>query len=337
MNHFKLTLFLYSFILFATFSCKKERNIDNGLSEPKPGTNISLDGLSNISSDIPGDRYNDLTFINDSTGYAVSIQGRIVKTTNAGKNWVQFNSPTTLPLKAVQFLDEKTGFIIGGDNQCGIFLKTIDGGQTWVTQTLNTPESPVSFCFLNKSIGYIAGHNLLIKTEDGGQSWRSIKNNSPRTYAGIKFKNLNEGIATSANDYFKTNDGGNTWDSIKSLTSSYLHDIQYTTYKTFIKSDYEIVALNSNNQEYIIKSPYSIKIIFLSEYQAIGIGQHYNQEGYFPYGDIFITNDTWAHFENKTYSPSEAYVFTAIAKMSAQKIMILGSGFNATKVLIFKI
>ena len=146
---------------------------------------------------------------------------------------------------------------------------------------------------------------------------------------------MNEGIATSANDYFKTTDGGNTWDSIKSLTSSYLHDIQYTTYKTFIKSDYGIVALNSNNQEYILKSPYSIKILFLNEYQAIAIGQHYNG-GYFPYGDIFITNDTWAHFDNKTYSPSDAYVFTAIAKMSAKKIMILGIGFNTTKVLVFK-
>jgi len=130
MNHMKLKLFLYSIILFTTFSCKKERNIDNGLSEPRPGMNISFDSLSNFPSDIPGDRYNDLTFINDSTGYAVSIQGRIIKTTTAGKNWVQFNSPTKLPLKAVQFLDEKTGFIIGGDNQCGIFLKTIDGGQT---------------------------------------------------------------------------------------------------------------------------------------------------------------------------------------------------------------
>ncbi|MCK9413453.1 MAG: YCF48-related protein [Prolixibacteraceae bacterium] len=338
MAHLRFIVYLCGFISLTTFSCKKEKQeYDNGLSEPRPYTNISIDSLSNFSSDIPGDQYNDLTFINDSTGYAVSLQGRIVKTSNAGKNWVQLNSPTALPLQAVQFVDEKTGFIIGGDNHSGIFLRTNDGGETWIKQVLNTPESPTALCFLNESTGYIAGSNLLIKTEDGGQSWRTIKNSTHRFYSYIKFKNSKEGIATSANIYFKTTDGGNTWDSIKSLTDSYLHEVLYTTYKTFIKADDRLVILNSNNQEYILKSPYSRKILFLNEYQAIGIGQHYNQEGYFPYGDIFITNDTWANWSKKTYSPGDAFVFTAIAKMSAKKIMILGNGVNTTKMIILNI
>ena len=337
MNHLKLTLFLYSFILFTTFSCKKERNIDSGLSEPKPNINISIDNLSNISSDIPGDQYNDLTFINDSTGYAVSIKGRIVKTTNAGKNWVQLNSPTTLQLQAIQFLDEKTGFVIGGDNHSGIFLKTIDGGQTWIIQTLNTTQTPYGICFLNESIGYIAGSNLLIKTEDGGQSWRSIKNSTFQIYSEIKFKNQEEGIITFGNGaYLKTPDGGNTWDSIKSITNEHFRQVSYTTYKTFFKANGHLLTLNSNNREIITELPLMRKTLFLNEYQAVGIGQHYNKEGYFPFGDIFVTNDTWAHFDTKTYSPSDAFVFTAIAKMSAKKIMILGNGFNKTKVLILK-
>ncbi|MCK9413454.1 MAG: YCF48-related protein [Prolixibacteraceae bacterium] len=342
MKHLKLTLFLCSFILVATISCKKEnsnRPVDTGLSEPRPGTNISIDSLSNFSSDIPGDQYNDLTFINDSTGYAVSLQGRIVKTSNAGKNWVQLNSPTTLPLQAVQFIDEKTGFIIGGDNHSGIFLKTMDGGETWIKQVLNTTESPMDLCFLDGSIGYIAGSNLLIKTEDGGLSWHSMKNSTVRIYCGIKFKNFNEGIATSLNGiYLKTTDGGNTWDSIKSITNYHLYQIAYTTYKIFIRADGLLVDISSNNQESIIQLPYvGRRMLFLNEYQAVGIGQHYNQQGYFPYGDIFITNDTWAHFEKKTYSPSDAFVFTAIAKMSAKKIMILGNGFNITKMIILNI
>jgi len=338
MGNYRLILIFLIFILSYSSCHRENEDFPESPSEPRPESDISIDSLSDLVSDIPDDRYTDLTFVNDSTGFAISNSGRIIKTTNGGKNWVQLNSPTTLSLKAVQFLDDKTGFIIGGDKNNGIFLKTFDGGQNWVAQVLNTVQSPTAICFLNEQTGYITGFNLLIRTEDGGQNWHSIKNDTFMIYTDIKFKDLNEGIIPLKNGSFlKTINSGNSWESIKCNTNENFNMVSFTTYKTFFWSSSKLVTLNSENEENIINIPLMVKILFINEYQSIGIGQHYNDLGYFPYGVIYITNDTWAHYKRKTYSPSDAFILTAIARMSGHKIMIIGNGFNTTKVVMLNL
>ena len=65
-------------------------------------------------------------FVDDSTGWIVGSGGFIKKTTNAGNEWIQQNSGTTLILKSIQFVDQNTGWICG---ESGLILKTTDGGQ----------------------------------------------------------------------------------------------------------------------------------------------------------------------------------------------------------------
>jgi hypothetical protein len=340
MKYINIFILYFSIVLITAFGCDRHDDfIDNGLSEPRPTSDISIDSISLIESEIPYDVYRDLVFVNEKIGYAVSITGRIIKTIDSGKTWKQITSPTSLPLLSVQFLNEQTGFIIGGNNQSGVLLKTLNGGETWIIQDLNLTSAPSSICFLSPSTGFISGADLLIKTEDGGQNWINIKKHASfQSYGDIKFKNPYEGlILMPKGSYLKTTDGGSTWDSLKCYNSHNFSKIFYSKYKTFFWSNSRILTINSACQETIIEVPLMINLIFINEYQSIGVGQHYDDLGYFPSGDIFITNDTWKHYVRKTYSPSDAFEFTAISKMTAKKVMIIGTGFSATKVLILNL
>jgi len=59
-------------------------------------------------------------------GYAVGDAGVILKTLNAGDNWLQQQSGTILRLNKVHFLDLDYGIAVGGN---GIILRTTSGGE----------------------------------------------------------------------------------------------------------------------------------------------------------------------------------------------------------------
>ena len=90
-----------------------------------------------------------------------------------------------------------------------------------------------------------------------------------------------------------------------------------------------------NNYAVTKVSPIAVKLLFFNQQKCIGIGLHYeNLNNYYSNGDILITNDGWKTFSQKTYLTTDAINFTAIAKISESKVMILSVGLSGTKVLI---
>ncbi len=321
------------FLLLSTvfFSCKNDN--DNMLIDNSP--KLSLDSLKALNTNIPNAIYSDLTFINEMTGFAIA-EGFIVKTTDGGITWTQVNLPVSTPVKKIQFTDNQTGFIIGGDNTFGILFKTTDCGQNWITYNLNALECPYGMFFINNNTGFITGKNLFIRTDDGGQTWRSLKSDVFRMYQDVSFRNDKEGIVTSSNGvYFKTTNGGNSWDNLKVNYANFLYDIYFVDNKTYVVQSSDSLVDINRNYAVTIKPQSSKKLLFFNSMQCIAIGSHYEQ-GFYPYGDIFITNDGWKNFNQKTFSTVDAISFTAIAKMNDNKIMIIGAGFTGTKVIVLK-
>jgi len=325
-------ILLYLLILTSFFACKRDDDylaIDNILK-------LSLDSLRTLDSNIPDANYTDLTFINEMSGFAIT-EGFVAKTTDGGITWTQINLPEITPLKKIQFTDNQTGYIIGGDNTFGILFKTTDGGQNWITKDLNSLECPSGMFFLNNNTGFITGKNLFIKTDDGGQTWTSLKSDAFKMYQDVEFKNEKEGFITSNNGiYLKTIDSGNSWGILKINSANYLYDIYFADSKTYIAKSLDSLVDLTLNYKVIIKPSSAKKILFLNSKQSIAIGYHYEQ-GFYPYGDIFITNDNWKNYDQKTFSTVDAISFSAIAKMSENKIMIIGYGFSGTKVMMLNI
>ena len=79
-------------------------------------------------------RIDDVYMVNEQTGYAVSGDGKIVKTVDGGENWTLMLQTPLVYCRSVEFINEQKGFVGGfpalqsGNNA---LRRTIDGGQTW--------------------------------------------------------------------------------------------------------------------------------------------------------------------------------------------------------------
>ncbi len=324
------------FLALAMVSCTNDINDDvNTIGD------LKLENLSKLNSNIPQDFYDDLTFTDGVTGYAISRSGKIAKTTNGGLTWTTLNISISLALKKIHFVNSNLGFAIGSNQSGNYVLKTNNAGQTWTTTNLsNSVDNSVnSIYFKNESVGFIVGNKLFKKTIDGGQTWSDVTSvPKENNFQDIMFqKQSNLGYLTlNTNEYFKTSDGGTTWSSIKTTFSQEnFSQIQIIEGKLYLKSNSKIININSNTIT-VLPNPVN-KVLTLNDSKAMGIGQHYDG-GFFPYGDIMLTNDNWKNFLQKTYQPSgEAMNFTAMAKMSNSKVMIIGTGQLNTMVIILEL
>ncbi|MGY3331282.1 photosystem II stability/assembly factor-like uncharacterized protein [Mesorhizobium sp. USDA 4775] len=111
-----------------------------------------------------------------SNGWAVSLGGEIAGTTDAGENWTLLFHDASKRFRAIHFVDQRTGWVVGND---ALVMRTDDGGKTWHQQTIQLPPHfPVDEVRLNavrfadSSHGWAAGlHGMIFATTDGGECW----------------------------------------------------------------------------------------------------------------------------------------------------------------------
>lgn len=304
--------------------------------EQPPGLLLSADSLKILQADIPGDIYNDMTFVNESTGFAVSGNGKIIKTADGGLHWSTLSSGVDFYLKRIQFVNSQTGFVIGGDSTGGYLLKTENAGLSWKVTDLHLPEPgwPTGIYFFDADKGFVTGKNFFKKTINGGTTWTDVLNNAPENFTDISFKTSSVGFATAgAGKYYITVDTGNTWQVRQSEVNETLVEICHAASQSFALSGTHLVSLQSGKVETDFKLPGGIRrLLFLNDVNSVGIGQHY-ENGFWPYGDILI-NNKGGTMVRKSYSPaSEALDFTAIAKKSDGHILMLGTALLATPIV----
>ena len=122
-----------------------------------------------------------LSFLNTDIGITVGENGTILKTTDAGANWISQSSGTTSSLTSVYFTDADHGVVVGKNlnNYKGIILKTTDGGNSWNTQLSDINENLNSVFFIDQNNGIAVGANpfepiyrgTILRTSDGGLTW----------------------------------------------------------------------------------------------------------------------------------------------------------------------
>ena len=130
--------------------------------------------------------YEDVDFVNSTTGYVVGSGGRIFKTTNAGANWFQQTSPTGANFLCVNFFDENFG-AIGGTTR---LLLTTNAGTTWVVQNLTffplNQVSCIAAIDTSTVIGVVNNTNgTMYKTTNRGANWLIQSLNIPTQNGGV--------------------------------------------------------------------------------------------------------------------------------------------------------
>ena len=170
----------------------------------------------------------DVTIIGSSHIWAATDLGKIIATTDGGLNWkIQFDDTSkTGFMNYIEMFDELNGVAMGDvpypfQKKPALFLRTTNGGNTWVKSTDTTLIDMVSgdvwlrLDFVNPNVGYFYESGLnpqrLLKTNDGGDNWQII--NYPARVTVVKCFDENL-VLLHSNDIpniRRTTNGGNTW------------------------------------------------------------------------------------------------------------------------------
>ncbi|MFK0087323.1 WD40/YVTN/BNR-like repeat-containing protein [Pseudomonas sp. NPDC090755] len=124
---------------------------------------------------------------------SVGLRGNILYSDDQGNSWQQADTPASVDLTALYFIDAQRGWAVGHD---GLVLHSRDGGRSWERQldgrqllalwqaatpaedrqtaapldSMNFPLLDV--WFENEHNGFIVGaFNLILHTKDGGKHW----------------------------------------------------------------------------------------------------------------------------------------------------------------------
>lgn len=191
-----------------------------------------------------------ISFVNKDLGYAVGANETILSTKNGGRQWkiIQGGLPgsgigddETSMFNSVQFLDEKTGFVVGvrvfpeEKTQKTVIMKTEDGAQTWVSQETGQEDILEDIYMLNAKIGWAVGENgIVLHTKDGGKTWDKQMSGTEETLRSVSFADENVGWAVGGElgvgVVITTTDGGNTWtleESKNKMVKTHVLNIQH--------------------------------------------------------------------------------------------------------------
>jgi photosystem II stability/assembly factor-like uncharacterized protein len=118
-------------------------------------------------------------FSDDSAGYAVGSAATVLRTVNAGEDWVPRPTPPDVNpyFESVCFTDSVEGWCVGLG---GTILHTEDGGLTWERQVSGALFGLVWVEFVSPVEGWTGGYGgTILHTVDAGETWESQKANLP--------------------------------------------------------------------------------------------------------------------------------------------------------------
>ena len=160
-------------------------------------------GVSNALSSI--------YFRNDNTGY-ISGSGIILKTTNAGQNWIQLSAPfiNFENLREITFTDDQNGYAVSDADR---FFKTTNAGLNWTVTLTGVNQSLFGIYFTDPNTAYACGNNgAIIKTTNAGMNWTVQSSPSSQILTDIWFTSPATGyISTWSGQVLKTTNGGVTF------------------------------------------------------------------------------------------------------------------------------
>ncbi len=189
------------------------------------------DGLNWTSSNPGFSGITDMQFINENTGFGVCKYSRFVKTTNGGINWFKNDSLRSGQNWTVNFIDEYTGYVGGGNH----LRKTTNGGisfdtisrtyldYVWDVKFLSRDTIIASGTTHDYTSGYYLNKGTVWKSTNAGITWipklYSVSNylNGP-----LRFPNSKTGYVYDGQEYmYKTTNGGDNWFQIKAPEGNY--------------------------------------------------------------------------------------------------------------------
>ena len=199
-----------------------------------------------------GEIIRDMEMIN-STGFIVSNNGRILKSTTGGLNWSMDTSfmlpnPRGPLFKCVNMLDENIIYLSGAG---GAVLISSNSGLSWNYLT-GYQTDLTGIQFVNDNTGYSIGESgVFFKTTNSGNNWIESQTGFIRNLNSLYFTDVNTGYAAGDSGIvIKTINGGTNWIAQLSGTDKNLLSIVFANSTT----GYATGGEQNNGQGVILKT-----------------------------------------------------------------------------------
>ncbi|MEI6456598.1 MAG: YCF48-related protein, partial [bacterium] len=174
---------------------------------------------------LPGpDWYMAMDFTSSGPGFALGVQGNLIKTNDAGFTWTEV-VPKPIPegyYTDMLFADQNTGLITGVG---GVILRSGDGGVSWSSISSGTGHDLRSLSMPDPLHGYITGNQgTILKTDDGGISWDPVPTITTSNFTDNCFTDSLTGYIAAGKYLFRTTNGCSSWDTVFRSESSWSFD-----------------------------------------------------------------------------------------------------------------
>jgi photosystem II stability/assembly factor-like uncharacterized protein len=145
----------------------------------------------------------------DTSGWAVTTDGRILSTHNLWKSASLSSLEPGLPLHDVYFVTPTQGWAIG---EQGTLLRSTNGGDTWELVT-GSADRLRGASFVSRRRGWaVGGWGTVLRTKDAGRSWRPQESGIRRELRDVRGIDENRAVAVGRNGaIIRTEDTGKTW------------------------------------------------------------------------------------------------------------------------------
>lgn len=163
-----------------------------------------------------------IRFTGTDTGYVAGDAGVILKTTDAGKTWTNNFLGNAGQIFALDFLDSKTGLVIGAGTNSGNpggstpCFKTEDGGANWTATDLGVFKPTRAVQWVASQEAFLGGNTGILRTTDGGKSW-SLTPGIKASVISLSFVSRDTGFVLAGESWagtvFRTTNGGTTFDT----------------------------------------------------------------------------------------------------------------------------
>jgi hypothetical protein len=115
-----------------------------------------------------------------------------------------------------------------GDN--GTILKTINGGENWISQTIGTTNYLSGVSFKDAFNGIVVGnYGTILKTTNGGETWQAQSGGTTNSLTDVSFSDANNvTIVGYEGIILRTKNGGTNWQLQTSGTSNTLRGVSFS-------------------------------------------------------------------------------------------------------------
>jgi photosystem II stability/assembly factor-like uncharacterized protein len=238
----------------------------------------------------------DIDFIDINIGFVIDNQGRILSTENSGIDWNLLYT-SNYELLDVQFISKQYGYVLAKteNEQSYFLLKTSDFGATFQETTIPNGSDLRKIYFSSNNIGFVLGNHIL-RTEDNGSLWTEL-NLDFNVWKDLIEKDNGELYACGLNGKFiKGTNTGTNWEQINLGINSHLYQIQQFEEFFYFRGQNIVKTNISMTQEFEIPA-YINDLQIYKEKIVIGFGEQYPEQGFYPYGAMFISNNNGEDWE----------------------------------------